>query len=204
MVPLFNRVLSWTTAFARSRRGNVAIIFALTLLPITFLIGMVINYSEASQKQVILDAAADAAALAAVDYQAMTQSASTAQTIAQNVFNAQTANIPGLTNTNLTVTVQNSGLGRTALISYQAQSTNVFPGIFKNNWSISGSSQAASAIPPRSTSSSIRAPVFAATRCRRPCHRDKDIRFCFRRGPPGAVSALPSRMPTWCSQSSRT
>jgi hypothetical protein len=148
MVPLFHRVLNWTTAFARSRRGNVAIIFALTLLPITFLIGMVINYSEASQKEVILDAAADAAALAAVDYQAMTQSASSAQTIAQNVFNAQTANIPGLTNTNLTVTVSNNGLGRTALISYQAQSTNVFPGIFKNSWSISGSSQAASAIPP--------------------------------------------------------
>jgi Putative Flp pilus-assembly TadE/G-like len=148
MVPLFNRVLSWTTAFARSRRGNVAIIFALTLLPITFLIGMVINYSEASQKQVVLDAAADAAALAAVDYQAMTQSASAAQTIAQNVFNAQTANIPGLTNTNLTVSVQNSGLGRTALVSYQAQSTNVFPGLFHNYWSITGSSQAASAIPP--------------------------------------------------------
>jgi uncharacterized protein (UPF0333 family) len=148
MVPLFYRVLGWTTAFARSRRGNVAIIFALTLLPITFLIGMVINYSEASQKQVILDAAADAAALSAVDYQAMTQSASAAQTIAQNVFNAQTSNIPGLTNTNLTVSIQNSGLGRTALISYQAQSTNVFPGMFHNYWSISGSSQAASAIPP--------------------------------------------------------
>ena len=148
MIPLFNRVLSWTTAFARSRRGNVAIIFALTLLPISFLIGMVINYSEASQKQVILDAAADAAALAAVDYQAMTQSASAAQTIAQNVFNAQTANIPGLTNTNLSVSVQNSGLGRTALVSYQAQSTNVFPGLFHNYWSITGSSQAASAIPP--------------------------------------------------------
>jgi Putative Flp pilus-assembly TadE/G-like len=148
MVPLFNRVLSWTIAFARSRRGNVAIIFALTLLPITFLIGMVINYSEASQKQVILDAAADAAALAAVDYQAMTQSASTAQSMAQNVFNAQTANIPGLTNTNLSVSVQNSGLGRTALVSYQAQSTNVFPGLFHNYWSITGSSQAASAIPP--------------------------------------------------------
>jgi uncharacterized protein (UPF0333 family) len=148
MVPLFYRVLHWTTEFARSRRGNVAIIFALTLLPITFLIGMVINYSEASQKQVILDAAADAAALAAVDYQAMTQSASAAQTIAQNVFNAQTANIPGLTNTNLTVSISNSGLGRTALISYQAQSTNVFPGFFQNSWSITGSSQAASAIPP--------------------------------------------------------
>jgi Flp pilus assembly protein TadG len=148
MIPLVYRVLNRTTAFARSKGGNVAIIFALTLLPITFLIGMVINYSEASQKQVILDAAADAAALAAVDYQAMTQSASAAQTIAQNVFNAETANIPGLTNTNLTVTVQNSGLGRTALISYQAQSTNVFPGIFRNGWSISGSSQAASAIPP--------------------------------------------------------
>ncbi|HXW30587.1 MAG TPA: pilus assembly protein TadG-related protein, partial [Xanthobacteraceae bacterium] len=64
MVPLVYRVLNWTTAFARSRGGNVAIIFALTLLPIVFLIGMVINYSEASQKQVILDAAADAAALA--------------------------------------------------------------------------------------------------------------------------------------------
>lgn len=78
----------------------------------------------------------------------MTQSAPQAQTIAQNVLNAQIANIPGLTNTNLSVTIQNSGLGRTAPVAYQAQSANVFPGIFKNSWSISGSSQAASAIPP--------------------------------------------------------
>jgi Flp pilus assembly protein TadG len=149
MAPLFRRVLGWTTAFARSRRGNVAIIFALALLPVTFLIGMVINYSSASQKEVILNAAADAAALAAVDYYAMTQSASSAQSIAQNVFNAQTANVPGLTNTNLTVSIQNSGLGRTAQISYQAQSKNIFPGVFgRSYWSLSGASQAASAIPP--------------------------------------------------------
>jgi Flp pilus assembly protein TadG len=149
MAPLFRRVLCWTTAFARSRRGNVAIIFALALLPVTFLIGMVINYSSASQKEVILNAAADAAALAAVDYYAMTQSASSAQSIAQNVFNAQTANVPGLTNTNLTVSIQNSGLGRTAQISYQAQSKNIFPGVFgRSYWSLSGASQAASAIPP--------------------------------------------------------
>jgi Flp pilus assembly protein TadG len=149
MAPLFRRVLGWATAFARSRRGNVAIIFALALLPVTFLIGMVINYSSASQKEVILNAAADAAALAAVDYYAMTQSASSAQSIAQNVFNAQTANVPGLTNTNLTVSIQNSGLGRTAQISYQAQSKNIFPGVFgRSYWSLSGASQAASAIPP--------------------------------------------------------
>ena len=52
--------------FAGDRKGNVAIIFALTLMPIALLTGMGIDYTSAASKKAMLDAAADAAALAAV------------------------------------------------------------------------------------------------------------------------------------------
>ena len=52
--------------FTGDRKGNVAIIFALSLMPITLLTGMGIDYTSATTKKAMLDAAADAAALAAV------------------------------------------------------------------------------------------------------------------------------------------
>ena len=48
------------------RQGNVAIIFALSLIPIVFLTGMAMDFSSATSKRIRLNAAADAAALAAV------------------------------------------------------------------------------------------------------------------------------------------
>ena len=54
------------TRFGRERAGNVAIIFALSLVPMSFLVGMGLDFSSAIQKKTYLNAAADAAALAAV------------------------------------------------------------------------------------------------------------------------------------------
>ena len=52
--------------FASDRKGNVAIIFAFSLMPIALLTGMGIDYTQATQRKAVLDAAADAAALSAV------------------------------------------------------------------------------------------------------------------------------------------
>ena len=57
---------SFGRRFSRDREGNVAIIFALSLVPCVFLVGIGLDFSSATQKRVILNAAADAAALAAV------------------------------------------------------------------------------------------------------------------------------------------
>ena len=52
--------------FSRDREGNVAMIFALSLIPCVFLAGMALDFAAATQKRTLLNAAADAAALAAV------------------------------------------------------------------------------------------------------------------------------------------
>ena len=52
--------------FGRDRKANVAVIAALTMVPIIFLLGMTLDFTQAMRKKEQLDAAADAAAIAAV------------------------------------------------------------------------------------------------------------------------------------------
>ena len=68
--------------FFRDRKGNVAIIFALSLIPCIFLAGMALDFTVATQRRVLLNSAADAAALAAVTPTMMQQSSTNAQTAA--------------------------------------------------------------------------------------------------------------------------
>ena len=135
--------------FFRDRRGNVAIIFALSLIPIIFLTGMALDFTSAAQKRARLNAAADAAALAAVTPAMMTQSNSAALTAATNIFNAEASGIGGLTVSAPTITVSNSGLVRTVTVSYTATSANSFPNVLgQQTWPISGSSQSTSYSAP--------------------------------------------------------
>jgi Flp pilus assembly protein TadG len=141
--------------FTRDRRGNVAIIFALSIIPCIFLTGMALDFTSASQKRVILNSAADAAALAAVTPTMMGQSNTNAQTAATNIFNATASGVTGVTAVTPTINVTTSLLTRTVTVSYTAQSTNSFPNVLglvtgatQASWSISGSSQATSSTSP--------------------------------------------------------
>jgi Flp pilus assembly protein TadG len=137
--------------FSRAREGNVAIIFALALVPAMFLIGMGLDFSTAMQKRAKLNAAADAAALAAVTPAMMAQSVTAAKAAATSMFNAVAAGATGATNIvpNVNVTSSNGGLTRTAVVSYTASSVNNFPSVLgQANWSISGSSTATAKRPP--------------------------------------------------------
>jgi len=137
---------------ARDRRGNVAMWFGLVAIPLLFAIGMGVDYANNARRWSQMNAAADAAALAAVTPQMMMQSTSAAQTAATDMFTGQIQGFTGLTfnpSTNLSVTVANSGLTRTATVSYTAQVANVFGGILGTpTMSISGSSQASGSTPP--------------------------------------------------------
>ena len=138
-------------SFGCDRKGNVAIILALSLVPAVFLIGMALDYSSAIQRRSQLNAAADAAALAAVTPSMMTQSDAAAQTAATNIFNAEASAMNGVSNTSPTVTItsSNGGLTRTALVSYSASSVNNFPGVLGQSiWTISGSSTATATAAP--------------------------------------------------------
>ena len=138
-------------SYGRDRKGNVAIIFALSLIPAVFLIGMALDFSSAMQRRSQLDAAADAGALAAVTPSMMMQSDAAALTAATNIFNAEASAMSGVSNTTPTVTItpSNGGLTRTALVSYNAWSINNFPNVLgQSNWTISGSSTATATAAP--------------------------------------------------------
>src|SRR5271166_4157821 len=137
--------------FAANREGNVAIIFALALVPMIFLTGMAMDYTLALRKNAQLNAAADAAALAAVTPAMMAQPDANAIAAATNLFNSKAANITGLnySGANLAVTMNDNGLNRTVTVAYTASSQNTFPGILnKTTWPLSGSSQAKSTVMP--------------------------------------------------------
>jgi Flp pilus assembly protein TadG len=141
--------------FVRDRKGGISVVFALSLLPIIFLTGMAMDFTSAAQKRTRLNAAADAAALAAVTPQMMTQSNTAAITAATNMFKAEAASVTGATVSAPTVTLSNSGLVRTVTVSYTGTSTNTFPNVFamltkssSTTWPIAGTSTATSYSAP--------------------------------------------------------
>jgi Flp pilus assembly protein TadG len=136
--------------FARGREGNVAITFAFASIPTIFLLGMGLDYSSAVRRQSQLDAATDAAALAAVTPAMMAQDTQVATAAATNVFNAKAVGLGGLQSTPTpTITVTNNGLVRTVTVAYTAQATNNFPLLLGTPyWTISGTSTASSTVMP--------------------------------------------------------
>ena len=147
-----------TGRLCRNRDGNVAMIFALSIIPIIFFAGMGLDFAAATQKRVKLNAAADAAALAAVAPGMMNQPDASASTAAQKMFTAQAATVAQLNidTSQPTVTITHTGLARNVNVSYTANSINAFPNVLglltggtaQQYWPISGSSQTSSTIPP--------------------------------------------------------
>jgi len=135
--------------FFSDLRGNVVLLFALFLIPMIFLAGMALDFTSAIQKRARLNAAADAAALAAVTPKMASQSIATAQAVAQNVFLGEASTIKGLGYDTPNINIVQNGLVRTATVTYTASSTNAFPGVLgKPSWPISGSSTATSSYSP--------------------------------------------------------
>lgn len=88
-------------AFAHAEQGNVAVIFAIALIPLLGLVGMAIDYARASGAQATLQAAADSTALA-MSKDAPNVTASALQTEADTYYRALITRKDLL---NLTVTV---------------------------------------------------------------------------------------------------
>lgn len=136
-------------SFLRGRDGNVAIIFALSLVPGIFLVGMALDFSSAIQRRTQLNAAADAAALAAVTPAMLNQSVSAAQTAATNMFQAEASLATGVTNVTPTINITSSGFTRTINVSYTAGSINNFPSVLgMPTWPLTGASAATATAAP--------------------------------------------------------
>lgn len=139
----------------RDRRGNVAIIAALCMIPLMLSVGMGIDYTLQKRSQDQLAGIADAAVLVAVTPTMMAETKAQAQTAAQNFWNAQSAtvsNVAGVTGT-VTVTEPASASGtaitRTATITWTGTSANNFAGLTGLPTSpLKGSSSAVSSRAP--------------------------------------------------------
>jgi Flp pilus assembly protein TadG len=73
--------------FVGDRAANVAVTFAIVMVPTIFLLGMALDYTHAQRMKSNLDAATDAAAVAAVTSSMMQQTPTVAQATAKKVFN---------------------------------------------------------------------------------------------------------------------
>lgn len=161
VVAACSRMRTLAARFGRNRRGNVAIICALTAVPLVSAAGCVVDYSMASLVKTKLQAAADAASLATVSRnspvlstaQGMSGSGtiSGGSTTALNYFNANlttAAASAGYTGLTSSATVARNGLTLTANISFAAQVPTLFMGIVGiKTVSISGSSTASYTLP---------------------------------------------------------
>jgi Flp pilus assembly protein TadG len=142
--------------FLRDRRGNTALIFALSLIPIMFLTGMGIDFSSAASKRIRLNAAADAAALSMVTPTAMSETCAQAQAAAQNVFMGEASLVSGASYGAPTFSgCQDNATTRTVTVSYTAYSENAFPNILglltktpEMTWTVGGSSTATATTAP--------------------------------------------------------
>lgn len=132
--------------------GNILLMTTLGLLTLVFGLGFVVDFSRAEAAQTELNAIADAAALTAVDPQMIYQSNTVAQTAATAMWNAQTANLSGLTNISMTPSVTTgSGIGglRNVTITWTANSTNLFANLLGvSSLALSGSASTAASQPP--------------------------------------------------------
>jgi Flp pilus assembly protein TadG len=138
--------------FHGDRRGNVAMMYALAVPVLLFGAGLAIDFTHAAQVRTELNAAADAAVLAALTPSMMQQSSATAQTAAQNMFNGQIATLTSLASGDTTVTItivnpNNNPLVRNVTVAYTAQNENIFASVLgAPTFALAGSSTASASM----------------------------------------------------------
>jgi Flp pilus assembly protein TadG len=134
----------------KDRKANIAVTFALVMVPVIYLLGMAMDYTQALRKQSQLNAATDAAVIAATRPAMLAQPDSVAQAAAAAIFSSTANNLPGLTSIPApTIVINDAGLQRTVTISYNAKAINNFPILLGSPaWPIQGSSTAQASNAP--------------------------------------------------------
>jgi Flp pilus assembly protein TadG len=141
--------------FWGNRAGNVALITALLMIPITFAVGMAFDFTQAQARKDKLDGIADVAALGAVTPASMTLDPDDAATQADTLFSGQAATVSGVLSPAPTATATDASgtsattVTRTVVVNYVAQSQNVFAALLgMPTMTIKGTSTAKSSTAP--------------------------------------------------------
>ena len=144
------RVCAFILDFGSNKRGNTAIMFALSAIPVVAAIGCVVDYSYASMIKTKLQAAADAAAVATISNNSPISATaksmsgngavSGGSTYMQNFFGSDTTAFSGVSDTG---TVTKSGMTVTATLTYSYSVPTTFLKVIGySNIALSGSSTA--------------------------------------------------------------
>ena len=152
------RLTALISRFRHDKKANLAVIFAIALLPILEAIGCATDYSLAVRMKSKLQAAADAASVASVSQsspgyaaaEVMSGNGSVAAgvTDANNVFNGNMSGVTGYSGLSVTSTVTKTGATLASNIQFSANVPVVFMKVI--GWSyltVTGDSQSTSSLP---------------------------------------------------------
>ncbi len=155
---MFPKSAQLVRRFRRDRSGNIAVIFALSLMPVISCIGCAVDYSRATQLRSKLQAAIDAASVGSV---AKTSPAFIAAgsitsdgpipagvTDATKIFNGNMSGTTGYTLNSMSAVVTKSGGIVTSTTQFSAQVPTAFMGaIGKTAMTVTGTSTSVSNMP---------------------------------------------------------
>jgi Flp pilus assembly protein TadG len=154
------RLTALLRRFRSNSSGNIAVIFAIALLPILTAIGAATDYSMATRMKAKMQSAADAAAVASISknsagYLAASTmtgngAVSAGLTDAQNIFNGNLNAVSGYGSLSLNgTTVTKTGIVLNSVVQFSATVPTVFMKVLGyQNLTISGVSKATSSLPP--------------------------------------------------------
>lgn len=153
-----SRIAALLSRFRNSPGGNVAVIFAIAIIPILTAIGCAVDYSLATRMKAKLQSAADAASVAAISQKSVGYTAAASMngngpvsvgvTDANNVFNGNMSNTSGFTNLVLTTTVTKTGSTLTSNVQFSAKVPVVFMKVLGyQNLTVTGTSTSSASLP---------------------------------------------------------
>jgi len=155
---ILNSMLVPIARFPRDTRGNIAVVFTLTLLPMLMAIGCAVDYTVATRIKAKLQSAADAASVAAISVNSagytaamsMTSngSVSAGVTEANTIFNGNTSATPGYTGLSETATVTKTGSSLTSNVQFSANVPTTFLTVIGyQTLTVGGSSSSSTTLP---------------------------------------------------------
>jgi Flp pilus assembly protein TadG len=154
-----HRIKALLARFRRDEKGNIAVIFAIALLPALSAVGCGVDYSEATRMRAKLQSAADAASVASISqmsagYNAallMTNNGTVTAAVndATNIFNGNISGYGGFTNLAPNITVTKTGVQLSSIVSFTADVPTMFMGVVGfPKLTVSGISKSAASLPP--------------------------------------------------------
>jgi Flp pilus assembly protein TadG len=153
-----DRFTALLSRFRHDRRANIAVIFAIALLPILTATGAAVDYSLATRMKAKLQSAADAASVASISAKSagyiaattMTSNGSVAAgvTDANNIFNGNMNGVTGTTNLTVTSTVTKTGSTLASTVQFAADMPVIFMKVIGyTSLHLTGDSKSSASLP---------------------------------------------------------